>query len=288
MHIRKMLFRNTLLFILCSVLCLSLFGCEKSYDDKVKDFFYKCDSDGQFNAITIEFGEDINGVYYIDGNYGVILDHGSKYLFHFFYTPRKQRGGCIELYIATDLSYYQFIAQQDHILNAFYYGELVFCGGCEFSDNETVVTIPLDEIYVNEMSIDPDYTVVMTKTSIPEEDIVPVEVALDNMNFVPDSYFAFLKDPDTSRFSCEIANLWIDGSTMTGEWSTDGSVIPIRMKLNEKVPYVEIYDTSITPEKPILKAYARSIDESSIELVDINGDIFYSTPSVSVFITKTN
>ncbi len=38
MHIRKMLFRNTLLFILCSVLCLSLFGCEKSYDDKFYDF----------------------------------------------------------------------------------------------------------------------------------------------------------------------------------------------------------------------------------------------------------
>lgn len=67
------------------MLCSSLFGCEKSYDDKFYDFFYKCDSDGQFNAITIEFGEDINGVYYIDGNYGVILDHGSKYLFHFFY-----------------------------------------------------------------------------------------------------------------------------------------------------------------------------------------------------------
>ena len=123
------------------MLCSSLFGCEKSYDDKFYDFFYKCDSDGQFNAITIEFGEDINGVYYIDGNYGVILDHGSKYLFHFFYTTRRHCGGYIELYIATDLSYYQFIAQQDHILNAFYYGELVFCGGCEFSDNETVATL---------------------------------------------------------------------------------------------------------------------------------------------------
>ena len=78
------------------------------------------------------------------------------------------------------------------------------------------------------------------------------------------------------------------GSTMTGEWSTNGSIIPIRMDLHEKVPYVEIYDISGPSEKLILKSYANVIDEVSIELVDPEGMVFYTAPTSPVIVTKTN
>ena len=78
------------------------------------------------------------------------------------------------------------------------------------------------------------------------------------------------------------------GSFMTGEWNTNGSIIPIRMVLHEKVPYVEIYDISESSERLILKSYATVVDEASIELVSPDGVIFYSTPTAPVIITKTN
>ena len=138
------------------------------------------------------------------------------------------------------------------------------------------------------MFVESNYTVVMTKTKIPEENVIPFEVALENMHFVPDAYFEFLSDQSNSRFSCEMANLWINGSTMTGEWTTNGTIIPISMKLHEKVPYVEIYDISGSSEKLILKSYANVVDNFTIELVTPEGEMFYTTPSAPVIITKTN
>ena len=145
-----------------------------------------------------------------------------------------------------------------------------------------------DKIYTNEMCIDPEHTVVMTKTRIPDEDIVPFDIALNDMDFVPDTYINYTSDRNGWKFACELANLWIDGSTMTGEWNTNGSIIPIRMVLHEKVPYVEIYDISESSERLILKSYATVVDESSIEIVSPDGVIFYSTPTAPVIITKAN
>ena len=192
------------------------------------------------------------------------------------------------IYVATQQSYYESMAQRNDGLASVYNGTMVFSGSCEFSDNETVATISPDNIYVNEMLIEPEYTVVMKKTSIPDENIIPFDVALSDMHFVPDTYFEFLSDRNSSKFSCEMADLWIDGSTMTGEWSTNGSIIPIRMKIDERVPYVEIFDVRGSSEKRILKAYAKVIDSSSIELIQPEGDIFYETPTTPVVIHKTS
>lgn len=285
MNTKKVFYRSTLLLLICFALCLSLFGC-KHYDDIVFDF-YQDTNNGEYNAITIAFGENNSGIYFIDEDYGIWSYREEKYLFDFDYVPRTQRGGQLMIKIITEQSYYESMVQQNDGLASFYNGKMVFSGSCEFSNNETVATISPDKIYVNEMYIDPEHTVVMTKASISDEDIVAFEIALDNMNFVPDTYIDYVSDRNSWKFSCELGNLWVDGSTMTGEWNTNGSNIPIRMDLHKKVPYVEIYDISESSEKLILKSYATVVDESSIELVAPEGIVFYTTPTSPVIITKT-
>lgn len=266
---------------------LLLSGCEKSYDDKMLDF-YMDTRDGQFNAIEINLGNDHSAIYFINERYGVWLNEGEKQLFDFYYVPEVHGGGELMIFIATQQSYYESIIQQNNGFASFYKGKMVFSGSCEFSDNETVATISPDRIYINEMSIDPNQTVTLTKKRISDEGIIPMEVALDNMNYVPDVYFKFLSDKADTKLSCDMANLWVDGSTMVGEWNTNGSIIPIRMNLHEKVPYVEIYDVSSSIEKLILKSYVNVVDDSTIELVSPEGKIFYTTPSTPVTITKIN
>lgn len=283
----KKLFACILATTIIVTLCSLLFGCEKSYDDKVYDF-YQDNCDEQFNAIELDLGYDNKAVYYINEHYGEWSNGKNTYLFRFDYVPRTQRGGQLMINIITEQSYYQSVVQQRDGDASFYYGKLVFSGSCEISDNETVATISPDDIYVNEMLIDPEHTVVMKKTNIPEESIVPFNAAFSNMNFVPDSYINFVSDRDGLKFSCELANLWVDSSTMIGEWNTNGSIIPIRMELHKKVPYVEIYDISGSSEKLILKSFATVVDESMIELVAPEGTVFYAPPTTPVIITKTN
>ena len=279
-------FLKILFLLLCFVLCISLIGCE-DYDSMVFDF-YTDTRDGAFNAIILDFGENNSGIYFIDERYGIWSNGEEKYLFDFDYVPRTQRGGELMIMMATERSYYQSVVQNDNGRGAFYYGRLVFSGSCEFSDDATVATISPDRIGINEMSIDSDQTVTMTKTKLLPDDIIPFDVAIHDMHFVPDTYYAFLSNPRDAKFSCEIANIWIDGSTMTGEWSTNGSIVPIRMQTHEKVPYIEIFDISGSSEKPILKSYVKAVSKSSVELIDPDGVVFYTVPSTPVHVTKTN
>lgn len=286
MNTKKVFYRITLSLFICFVLCLSLFGC-KNYDDIVFDF-YQDTNGGEYNVITIDFGTNNSGIYFIEEGYGIWSFEEEKCLFDFDYVSRTQRGGQLMIKIATEQSYYESMVQQNDGLASFYNGKMVFSGSCEFSDTGVVATISPDKIYTNEMFIDPEHTVVMTKTSVPDEDIVPFDAILSDMNFVPDTYTDYTSNRAGWRFSCELANLWIDGSTMIGEWNTNGSVVPVRMYLHEKVPYVEIYDISESSEKLILKSYATIVDKSSIELVAPEGIVFYPAPTSPVIITKTN
>ncbi len=286
MRINKFVFRSAFLFFICFVLCLSLFGCT-SYDDKVYDF-YKNNQGGKYNVIEIDFGYDNSAIYFIDEGYGIWSIGEDKFLFGFDYVPVTQCGGSLMIKIITERSYYESIVQRNDGSASFYLGKMVFDGICEFSNDETVATISPDNIYFNEMFIDPEHTVVMTKTSIPDENIIPFDTALDDMNFVSNMYMDYVSDHNDWKFSCELADLWVNGSTMTGEWNTNGSIIPIRMDLHEKVPYVEIYDISGSSEKLILKSYATVVDEFSIELAAPEGKVFYTTPTSPVIITKTN
>ena len=271
---------------LCVCLCLSLTAC-KDYDAIVFNF-YRDTCDDAYNAIELNLGKNNSGIYYIEEGYGIWHLNNNKYLFDFDYVPRSQRGGELMIKIVTEQSYYESMVQQNDGLASFYNGKTVFSGSCEFSNNGTVATISPDKIYTNEMFIEPEHTVVMTKTSIPDEDIVTFDASLNDMNFVPDTYINYTSNRSGWKFSCELANLWVDGSTMTGEWNTNGSIIPIRMYLHETVPYVEIYDTSGSSEKLILKSYATMANEYSIELVAPEGIVFYTTPTSPVFFTKTN
>ena len=286
MKYSKRRFGTVIFLTVCIVLSLSLTSCKK-YDDMVLNF-YKDTSSNRFNAIEIYLGNDHSAIYFINEQYGVWLNKGEKQLFDFDYVPEVQGGGALMIYVATQQSYYESMVERNDGLASFYNGKMVFSGSCEFSDNGTVATISPDKIYTNEMFIDTEHTVVMTKTSIPDDNIIPFDTVLSDMDFVPDTYTNYTSNRAGCKFSCELANLWIDGSTMIGEWNTNGSVVPVRMYLHEKVPYVEIYDISGSSEKLILQSYATVVDEASIELVAPVGTVFYTTHASPVIVTKTN
>ncbi len=282
----KCIFRNTYLLLLCFILCLSLFGCT-DYDDKVLKFYHDTES-GAYNAIKFDFGDNNSGIYYIHEGYGVWSYNESKYLFDFDYYSKKHGGGQLMICVATKQSYYESIVQQNNGFASFYYGKTVFSGKCEFSNDGTVATISPDHLGINEMFIDSDRTVTLLKTSVYDSDSVPLDVAFDNMNYVPDSYLSFLVSKDCTRLLCETVDLWVDASTMTGECNMNGSIIPVRMAFNKRVPYVEVYDVSGSSEKILFKSYANVIDESTIELVEPKGELFYTIPSSPVTIKKAD
>ena len=58
--------------------------------------------------------------------------------------------------------------------------------------------------------------------------------------------------------------------------------------MHEKVPYIEIYDISGSSEKLILKSYVKAVSESSVELLEPDGVVFYTVPSTPVVLTKTS
>lgn len=283
----KKIFAFILTFILILTSCLLFSSCEKSYDDIMYDF-YQTTCDGQFNAIKISLGNNMEAVYFIEQNYGVWNHNGENIIFDIESTLKIHCGGDLIIKNFSDLSYYKAIVERDNPQATGYYGDTIFSGYAQFSEEGTVATFLPNDIHINEMSSAPESTVIMTKIKLPESEIIPFDEALSKMNFVPDTYINFVADRNGWKFSCEPANLWVDGSTMTGEWNTNGSIIPIRMELHEKVPYVEIYDISESSEKLILKSYATVVDEYSIELVAPEGTVFYTTPTSPVIVTKTN
>lgn len=280
-------FAFILTFTLILTLCWLFSACEKSYDDIMYDF-YQTTCDGQFNAIKISLGNNIEAIYFIEQHYGIWNHNGEDILFDIESTLKIHHGGDLMIKKYSDLSYYKAIVEKSNSEATGYYGDTIFSGYAQFSEEGTIATFLPNDIHINEMSSVPESTVIMTKIKLPESEIISFVEALSKMNFVPDTYINYTSNRDGWKFSCELANLWVDGSTMTGEWNTNGSIIPIRMDFHEKVPYVEIYDISRSSEKLILKSYATVVDEYSIELVAPEGTVFYTIPTSPVIVTKTN
>ena len=276
-----------LTFTIILTLCCLFSACEKSYDEMMYDF-YGNSCDGQYNAIKISLGNNMEAIYFIEQHYGIWNHNGEDALFNIESTLKIHSGGDLIIKEFSDLSYYKAIVEYSNPKAIGYYGDTIFSGYAQFSEEGTIATFLPKDININEMSSVPESTVIMTKIKLTESEIISFDEALNKMNFVPDTYIDYTSNRNGWKFSCELANLWVDGSTMTGEWNTNGSIIPIRMDLHEKVPYVEIYDISDSSEKLILKSYATVVDEYSIELVAPEGTVFYTTPTSPVIITKTN
>ena len=263
----KKTFAFVLTFTLIIAVCFMFVSCEKSYDDMMWDFYLRT-SDGQFNAIKIDLGDNTEAIYFIEQRYGIWNDNGENVVFNIVSTLKTQCGGDLIIKKYSDLSYYKAIVECSDPNAIVHYRDTVFSGYAQFSEEGTVATFSPDYIHINEMSSSTEATVTMTKIKLPESEIISFDEALSKMDFVPDTYIDYTSDRDGWKFSCELANLWIDGSTMIGEWNNNGVIIPIRMELHEEVPYVEIYDISeCCSEKLILKSYATVVDGSSIELI---------------------
>ena len=281
----KKILSYILSLLLIATLFLSLFACENSEYKITEDFVYN-NNNGTYNAIKIDFGDGTEAIYFIDENYGIWEDGKETFMFYIILTERGRTN--VEICKYSSHTYFQARVENRDFPVAYSSENIIFCGDPVFSNDGTVATFGADVIFVNKMSSKAETMVTMTKIKLPSDEIIPHNIFLQNMKFVPDVYFKFTADMSSSQFSCEIANFWVDGSTMTGEWSTNGSIIPIKMNIHSEVPYIEIYDISDSSEKLILKSYATVVDEYSIELVAPEGTVFYTTPSSPVIVTKTN
>ena len=272
----------------CFCLCFSLVGCKENYD-KTALHFYRDTRDGAYNAIKLNLGENFSGYYFIEQGYGILSGNGIIIPFEFDYISIGQ--GSLWILTANKQSYVRSFVECGNGLGACYYGTPFLSGHFEFSDDETVAKISSDRLSLHEEVLPfnglINETITMTKVKIPTEEIVSFETALEEMHYVPDEYFDFIANREQAKYSCDAANFWVDGATMTGEWNTNGTIVPIRMQLNDKVPYFEIFDISGETEKSILKAYVDVSDATTLKLTDIEGCIFYTKPTASVFLTKT-
>ena len=275
----------SLLFSYCVALLFSMSGCE-NIDQKIYDFYLDT-CDGKYNAIQFDLEAPNTATYYIEERYGIFSDGKTQELFAFDHISVKHGGGeNIRMYIATKQSYYRSVAEPGHGSASMYHGEMGFNGSCEISPDGTTAKVSIDGLHSDKIPPEPGQTLTMTKTKIPDDDVIPFETALQNQHYVPDTYFDFLADRSGMQYICEMANLRIDASTMTGEWITNGAVIPIRLELSDKVPYLCIRDTRDGQDEVILTAYGNMPDDTAMELYEITGKVFYAIPTEPVILKK--
>ncbi len=190
----------------------------------------------------------------------------------------------------TEMDYYRSVAAGYEVPSA---GTVIFSGGgfsfpdITLSEDGRMATFSPEKIYYNLLFDDPARTVVMEKVLLPVEEIPAVADLIASMQFVPEVYLDFAAPTEGERFACDTAGFWVDATTGIGEWTTSGTVVPIRLTLSDKVPYMEIYDISGDTEKRILAAYATPVNAATMEITAIEqNDMLYTTPAEPLILQK--
>ncbi len=273
--------------LLCTVLPLFA-GCE-STDDRLHEFIYGTD-DGKYNAIEMTIDEDNFLVWYMDLRYGLWTRDGERSMIVLDYIPATQGGGELEIFQVTKMDYYRSVTAGYEVPSA---GTVIFSGGgfsfpdITLSEDGRIVTFPPEKIYYNELFDDPMRTVVMEKVLLPAEEIPTAADLIAAMQFVPAVYLDFATPTEGARFACDTVGFWADATTGIGEWITNGTAVPIRLTVSDKVPYMEIYDIGGDTEKRILAAYATPVDADTLEITAIEqNDMLYTTPAEPLILQK--
>lgn len=116
-----------LTFTIILTLCCLFSACEKSYDEMMYDF-YGNSCDGQYNAIKISLGNNMEAIYFIEQRYGIWSHNGEDALFNIESTLKIHSGGDLIIKEFSDLSYYKAIVEYSNPKATGYYGDTIFSG----------------------------------------------------------------------------------------------------------------------------------------------------------------
>ncbi len=286
--------------LLCCMLLGAFVACNKEIED-LNTFLYT-DADGKYNAIVIDFGEDGKVTHYIGEKHGIWEKDDERKLVILGYDELfgvvENVSGDADFYIAvaTPDSYrYSIVENYPLVDHASELGaDCVFVtdtSTIKYSDDGATATITPNDMtlyYLGEDAGDPPSgSFTMTKVLLPEEDIIPFDTLVDEMELVPKEYYEFIKLEAGVQYHCDEGNFAIDGETMTGLWSNpDDEKLSIRMEFNKEVPYIDVYDTTGENEVIIFSAYL-GFENNGIAIVEEtpNNRIFVEFPE-NIYIKK--
>ena len=125
------------------------------------------------------------------------------------------------------------------------------------------------------------------------EEKIPITLSMDkNLDFyfswVSQIYIHFF-NTDNTIYKEETQNFWYDFALQQGEWTVNGTAIPIRMEFTGVTPTnvtLRVYDISGEQEKEILLAYGALADENTFVSQDLSGTMFYEGTVTEIKIVK--
>ena len=125
------------------------------------------------------------------------------------------------------------------------------------------------------------------------EEKISITLSMDkNLDFyfswVSQIYIDFF-NTNNNIYKEETQNFWYDFELQKGEWTVNGTAIPIRMEFTGVTPAnvtLRVYDVSGEQEKDILLAYGALANESTFVSQDLSGTMFYEGTVTEIKIVK--
>ena len=127
------------------------------------------------------------------------------------------------------------------------------------------------------------------------EEKIPITLSMDkNLDFyfswVSQIYIDFF-NANNKIYKEESQNFWYDVDAQKGEWTVNGTAIPIKMEFTGVTPTdvtMRIYDISGEQKKEILLARGELTDENTFFSQDLSGTMFYEGTVTEIKIVKTS
>ena len=125
------------------------------------------------------------------------------------------------------------------------------------------------------------------------EEKIPITLSTDkNLDFyfswVSQTYIDFF-NTNNPIYKEETQSFWYNFALQHGEWTVNGTAIPIRMEFTGVTPAnvtLRVYDISGEQEKEILLARGELADESTFVSQDLSGTMFYEGTVTEIKIVK--
>lgn len=127
------------------------------------------------------------------------------------------------------------------------------------------------------------------------EEKIPIALSIDkNLDFyfswVSQTYIDFFNTNNTI-YKEEAQSFWYDFALQQGEWTVNGTAVPIRMEFTGVTPAnvtLRVFDISGKQEKEILFARGELTDENTFVSQDLSGTMFYEGTVTEITIIKTS
>ncbi len=294
-HMTVKPFRSVLLCFLACVAVCSLVGCRLGKEADAWLAFMTDTQDGAYNAILMEWEENNKITFFMGEDYGLWEKDGKREIVSFYFWEQPSTSGPtgygdMYIYLITPEYYYYATAHNSYVaalgVNPEYDGgKRLFDaagGNIAYSEDGSTATVSEGSFGEGVVSTSPS-TVTMSKVRLPDEELVSLVTAIEEQHFVNDAYFEFIKTAEGDKFVLEEVDLWVDATTMVGEWTSGGKTLPVRLHLSDKVPYLAIYDLSNDREKLIFSGYGSAHNTvqngSALPITHVEAyEMFYTRP----------